>query len=410
MPTSDSQPIPNGEDAFLERIYSVLSDGEVEDLPALLARREEELGITETQAWKILGFSSANQLRRLKNGETKKIDALTLVKLSNYLNLGVDGLARVIVSNMTPSEIAEIEKTRARHFVAKHFYVKGLKEIGFISDHNDLDAVAERITWFFRLRSVFDYNAQLAAPLFMQRRMSFRDEMRAFWVEAVRYQFERHPNPFPFDREQLMGLLPQIRQYSQHESTGLLTVARALFRAGITVIAQPYAAGTAVHGATFVVDGRPCIVLTDLGKKYPALWFSLLHELAHVLYDWDQLTRVVFHLSGEADTMLVEDRANYVARELLLPEEKLNYIANHLDNPHLVKSYAAENDIHPSLIYWLYARREYERTGDGKWFAIYSKHIKVDPSRAIRAISCYPWDKEDVDSDMENVIRQLASA
>lgn len=401
------RPILHDEDTFINQIYSVLSDGGEEDLGVLLRKREQELGITETQAAHILGFKSLTQLRRLKQGETQKIDAVTLVKLSNYLGLGVDGVARVIVSKMSPDEIGEIERTRARHFIARTFDVKGLKSIGFIVDHNDFEAIEQRIVSFFGLNSLFDYNSRVALPLFMQQRMSFKDEMRSFWVEAVSYQFERHPNPFPFDRDQLLGLLPQVRQYTRHEKTGLLTVAKALFRSGITVIAQPYVSGTAIHGATFVLNGKPCIVLTDLGKKYPALWFALLHELAHVLYDWDQLTRVSFHLSGEGDTLLVEDRANYVAYELLLPEDKRNYIEPHLSNPYLVSQYAKQNDLHPSLVYWLHARRMYERTGESKAFAIYSKEINVDPAPAIRALSCYPWDKETVDDDIRKVINQL---
>lgn len=407
-PTSAPLESPEG-DAFLQRIYAVLADGGSDDLPTLLRRREEELGVTETQAARILGFTSVTKLRRLKSREQQKIDALTLVKLSNYLELGVDGVARVLVATMAPEQVAEIEQTRARHFLARTFDLKGLKAIGFIADHNDFDAIAARLTGYFRLDSLFDYSAKVAQPLLMQRRMSFKSEMRSFWTEAVRHQFEQRPNPYPFDRDRLMALMPQVRQYTRHVNTGLLTVAKALYRAGVTVIAQPYLNGTAIHGATFAIDGRPYIVVTDLMKKYPAVWFSLLHELAHVLYDWGQLCRTAFHLSGEADTLLVEDRANLVASGLLMQDEKLRYIAAHIDNRFLVSQFAAENDVHPCIVYWLHARRAYAETGDSKAFAFYNQFINVDPSLAIRALSCHPWDKETISDDIDRVIQTLTS-
>ncbi len=408
-----SRPEAHDEDTFLRQIYSVLADSDPEDLATLLRKREEELGITETQAANVLGFGSVTQLRRIKSGQQKKLDALTMVKLSNYLGLGVDGVARVIVAKMEPDEIGDIEATRARHFVAKNFPLKALKKAGFIEDHNDLDAAVERITSFFRLPSIFDYGKVIPTPLFMQRQMSFQEELRAFWIESAYYQFDQHRNPFPFDREQVSRLIPHIRQYTRHEGSGLLTVAKALFRAGVTVIVQPYLGGTAVHGATFIVDGKPCIVLTDLGKKYPVLWFSLYHELVHVLYDWEHLERWKHHLSGagEIDSELIEDRANTVAHELMMPRVKLDFIAPHLRSRLEVARYAKQNDVHSSIVYWLYARREYFDSGDTKWFKIYNKDIRaVDPERAIRALTSYPWEKEHVDSDMESIINELASA
>lgn len=394
-------------DAFVNTVYSLLSAATQEDLGTLLVRREEELGISESQAVRILGLSSPTQLRRLKEGQ-KAVDAITLIKLSNYLGLEVDSLIRVLVSRFPAAEIGDIERTRKNHFIVKNFDLKGLRRAGFIDSTTDFEAIEARIVSFFGLESVFHYDTEVAFPLFSRRKVAFKDKMRDFWVRTAYFQFEKHPNPHEYDRDRLLTIVPQIKQYSKFEKRGLVTVARALYKAGVTVIAQPYLSGTSLYGATFVVNGKPCIVLTDQNKRYARVWFALLHELSHVLNDWPDLVLLRYHLSGDYDDMLVEVNADYFAGELLLPSEKIDYITPVIDNPHLVRRYARQNDLHESIVYWLCANRRYRETGNQDFFRFYNKQIQLRPDAALRALKCYPWDNETPDAEMEKVMQTLA--
>jgi Zn-dependent peptidase ImmA (M78 family)/transcriptional regulator with XRE-family HTH domain len=396
-----------GSDDFVERILSRIAGGTDDDLGDLLIHREEELGISESQAARILGLSSANHLRRLKDGQ-RTIDAITLIKLSNYLGLGADSLIKVLAARFPVEAIGDIERSRKNHFIAKHFDLKGLQRAGFIKSTTDFGAIEARIASFFGLDSLFHYDTEVAFPLFSRRRAAFKDKMREFWVRTAYFQFEQHPNPHEYDRDRLLAVVPQIKQYSRFEKKGLVTVARALFRAGVTVIVQPYLTGTSLYGASFVVDGKPCVVLTDQNKQYARIWFALLHELSHVLKDWDDLVSLHYHLSGDYDDMLVEVNADYFASELLLPSKKIDYITTHIDNPHLVRRYAEQNDIHESIVYWLCANRRYRATGNQDFFRLYNRQIQLRPDDAIRALKCYPWESETPDAVMERVMQTLA--
>jgi|WetSurMetagenome_2_1015567.scaffolds.fasta_scaffold09128_7 hypothetical protein len=46
-----------------------------------------------------------------------------------------------------------------------------------------------------------------------------------------------------------------------------------------------------------VLEGKPCIVITDMNKKYHKLWINLLHELYHVVNDYDILENIHYHIS-----------------------------------------------------------------------------------------------------------------
>ena len=90
---------------------------------------------------------------------------------------------------------------------------------------------------------------------------------------------------------------------------GLLAVARALFNIGITVIFQPSISRLQIRGATFCCNNKPCIVLSNLNNRFPTLRFVLLHELYHVLNDFEEITQRSYHVSeeGGADLFLIDE-------------------------------------------------------------------------------------------------------
>ena len=139
--------------------------------------------------------------------------------------------------------------------------------------------------------------------------------------------------------------------YSRNEEYGLITVAKALYSIGVTVIYQPCLSKEQVRGATLCINEKPCIVISDLWKKYPTLWFSLMHELYHVLYDLEDISRKCYHISSDyGDLMLTnEDRADYFAQQILLSDDKLNFIEGYINSHINVLSYAQLVDakIHP---------------------------------------------------------------
>ena len=170
--------------------------------------------------------------------------------------------------------------------------------------------------------------------------------MKEFWVRSAFMHFEKISNPNEFNREALISLIPKIRPYTMNIKQGLKVVTQALYNCGLTVIYQPHLPTTQVRGATFVVNHKPCIVLTDLNKNYATIWFALMHEIYHVLYDLDEIEKQTFHLTGEPDLFLLEeDKANQFSRDYLFAREKSKYISKYINSPHIVREYAHKNQL-----------------------------------------------------------------
>lgn len=393
-------------DHILNEIYSLLGAGKHKSLYNLIEERKQQLNITsDRQLEKVLGINRIT-LKRLIDGEVQKADILSFIKLNQFLGLGLENLVQIYVSSMKPEAIAEIEQTRRASFIAENFDLDGLRKVGFLDSKEDYDKIEKRIVTFFGLENIFEYKNELAYPLFSQTRVSHSDKMREFWLKSAFLQFEKINNPNNFDEKALKNLVPKIRPYTTYESNGLLTVVKALYNVGVTVIVQSYLANTQVRGATFVVNDKPCIVLTDYKKGYDTIWFALLHELAHVIYDFEDIRRIKYHLTGEPNLFLLnEETADIFAREMLFPEKNLRYISTFINNPRLVSEYAKKNQTHPSIIYGFYLWQQSEKGNKDLW-KFFSKYLKSS-DEAVKALKTNPWDKETLDDNLEKIKKTL---
>jgi len=342
-------------DNKLTEIYNLLGISGKKNIRELIEDKKEELRISSNrQLSQVLGINK-DTLHRIITGEGKKVDLISIIKISNFLDLKVEETIQVYISTLKKESISEIEKNRKANFILKNFDIEVLYKIGFIKSKTDFEAMEKRILSFFKIDSIFDYEDAVAYPLFSKSKRSSDEIMNTFWIKAAYMQFEEINNPNEYDAYELKRTVTKIRPYTRLEERGLLTVIKALYMLGVTVVIQKYISKTSVKGATFVIDGKPCIVLTDIFGRYDLLWFTLLHELCHVLFDFEELERKSYHLSGVSDLLLLnEERANKFSREILFPQERMNFIKPNINNSFLVSQYAEKNNVHPSIIYGFY--------------------------------------------------------
>ncbi|WP_421829682.1 ImmA/IrrE family metallo-endopeptidase [Larkinella sp.] len=394
---------------LLSEIYQLLETDNPVSFRELVEQRKNEMGITSNrQLSKLIGIDQT-RLDRMLDGDTLKVDLFSFVKLDEFLGIGIKKLVQVYVSSLKPEFIGELERTRKASYIIRNFDLAGLKNQGFIDSISNFEAIEKRLTGFFKLDSILHYEREIGSVLFSRTKANSHDKMREFWVRSAYYQFERIENPNPYDRNALESLIPKIRPYTRYEEKGFLTVIQALYNIGITVIVQKYLSKTQVRGGTFSVKNKPCIVITDFNKAYPTLWFALMHELFHVLFDFEDLQKGMrFHLTGESDLLLFrEEDADYFAREILFPQEKLDYIKTQINTPGIVAAYAEKNRVHPGIIYAFFCYHE-KKHRNKDLYAIFQQYFgKSD--KALQAVRTNPWDKETIYQEIELIKKKLAT-
>jgi len=141
------------------------------------------------------------------------------------------------------------------------------------------------------------------------------------WAQEARIQ-AREIETGTLDVKKLISALPEIRKMSLKRPEEFCPELKELLAdCGVALVFLPHLKGSFLQGATFL-DGKKVVIgLTARGKDADKFWFSLFHELAHiVLGHIDSLNGTTEQDEEDAngwagDTLIAPDRfAEFKAR------------------------------------------------------------------------------------------------
>lgn len=347
---------PFDAEEVLKSLLGSMPPKQKKSLRALFELRIHELKISTNVALDILGLQ-IRTLNGILSGTQKTVDFTNLIKLANFLQLPKERVIVLYLEELEKNYPDESFSTPEKiDFIKKNFDLAALKKAGLIDSINDFEAIANKIVQYLGLSSIFDYvrpNGQVAFSAGVIEPAN--DLTRSFWITSANKIFTEINNPYKYDRQKLIEYFPEIRWHSTKVKTGLLNIIRNLYKMGITVIYHSSLLSIHLRGATFSVNNKPCIVITNYKGFYPTLWFALIHELYHVIFDWEEIRSNKYHLSDEDPEQLAvkakEQDANNFAREYLFSREKTDEARSFIYSPLLVNQFAKENHVHPSFIY-----------------------------------------------------------
>ncbi|GAA1419086.1 ImmA/IrrE family metallo-endopeptidase [Agrococcus citreus] len=122
-----------------------------------------------------------------------------------------------------------------------------------------------------------------------------------------------------FDPERLRQAARRLPPLTRKKTAKGFAEARALMlEAGVTLVFVPEIKDTRISGVSRHVNGTPMIAVTSRYRYCDALWFTVLHEVAHLLLHPKRATFIDF--GGKAsDDDAQETAANAFAADLLVP-------------------------------------------------------------------------------------------
>lgn len=360
----------------------------------------EEYGLSKTRVITLLGIDKAT-FDDIISGNAKQPTLINVIKIAEFLELDHNDVIEAIISSQSAENIGSIEKARNATFVAKNFDIKRLAKADFFTHTDDPGYLINRILSFFGYDSIGEYEHDLNSVLFSRTKRQFIDKMKDFWVKSAYQCFKKINNQNEYDRDALKELVPKIKPYCRDENNGLFTVCKALYNAGVTVIFQKQLTTTQVRGGTFVVNNKPCIVLTDLNKSYTTIWETLVHELYHVLFDLDKISKQFYHISGEDDLLLIEDKAEKFSREFFCGYDEYKYIAPHIGNRVVVNRYAKKLEIHPSFIYSSFKYFQDKLEGNNYWAAFKGEY--PDHNKSVSKLKPVTWKEKSIEEIAGNI-------
>ena len=88
----------------------------------LYQEKKSSLGLSDTQIQKMLKIDRQT-LKPILEGNAKRINFLSMLKLASFLGISVDNLAKIYVPQMESEVISELQNAREGSFIAEYFDV-----------------------------------------------------------------------------------------------------------------------------------------------------------------------------------------------------------------------------------------------------------------------------------------------
>jgi HTH-type transcriptional regulator/antitoxin HigA len=250
-------------------------------------------------------------------------------------------------------QVVEEERLKKeQHFVTKFCY-KDLAKLGYVSLETKATEKVKELQRFFgvtSLETVVGLNRyQPAFRIWEKKRDNRSWESTATWLRIGEIEAQQKFCE-PFNKARLVKALDIIRSMtvespqSFHEK-----LESVLADAGVAFVVLQHLPKTYAHGATFWQGKHKAVILLTIrGSWADMFWFSLFHEIAHILLHGKQ------EIFLENDDMMdfdKEEEADLFASKTLIPEKEYSNFklvgSFYKDD---ILSFADFTGIHPGIV------------------------------------------------------------
>lgn len=147
----------------------------------------------------------------------------------------------------------------------------------------------------------------------------------------------------------LREMLPHIRQMTQmSEREWWAKLQGMLSGVGVGLVAALPLPGTQAYGATRWIGKNPIIQLSNRGKDADKMWFTLFHELGHILLHGKKDQFISFNKSIRSPQ---EDEADAFAAKTLIPDSAYQAFVAKCDfSEQSIRAFALEQSIHTGTV------------------------------------------------------------
>jgi len=214
-------------------------------------------------------------------------------------------LARMLMERQMEAEIAE----------AKKFPYNEMVQHGWVPEASTVQEVIINLRKFFEVVDLEMVNGPLQPKIAgrRQRESEKADYALLAWAQKAKLE-ARNMATAKVNTEKLWKALPNIRAMTRTTPEIFCPqITKLLANCGVAIVFLPDFDGSCLNGATFRDKDKIVLAVTVQGKDADQFWFSLFHEIGHILLD---------HLSDN-DGLAAEDeeRANAFAKDVLISDD-----------------------------------------------------------------------------------------
>lgn len=206
---------------------------------------------------------------------------------------------------------------------------------------------------FTSLASMFFDPASAQGLTLFRKAPNANESMLFLWQSQVRAQAEYSciTDPLPRFESLGKGYLHELARLSRNPQN-IKELPAILRKAGIILIYLAALPGMKADGAVFRLNsGNPVVGLSLRFPRLDNFWFTLLHELAHVVLHAAMLNNPIFVDVETEDESVIEKAANKLAKESFVDRSSWrNCEPKYQSGDDVVIKFAKKQEIHPSIV------------------------------------------------------------
>lgn len=268
------------------------------------------------------------------------------VEMMRKLESGLGIPAKVLLKNPDEFESDGSE-------VWNNYPLKEMEKRGYFGDKTLKNYSAkELIGDFFHPLQVDSFVGMLRKTYYRSKKPVNKYSL-AIWSACIVKKANKINFPTKFEKESVnLEFMHRVAKLSL-DSEGPLRACELLKEYGIGLVIEPHFQNTYLDALTIMTNkDRPIIGLTIRQDRLDNFWFTLMHELAHVvLHDDNPIDLFYDDLDDKDVSSSEEEAADKLAREALIPESKwVNSPARLVPSPIAAQSLARELSIHPAIV------------------------------------------------------------
>ena len=155
----------------------------------------------------------------------------------------------------------------------------------------------------------------------------------------------------PYQKDRLEALYDRLFTFTPNPQN-IRTFLHELHEAGVKFLLLPHLEKTYLDGAAFFSGGNPVVVYTARYNRLDHFWFTVAHEIAHILLHLDEHTPFILDDLQDGERNQLEDEANALAGKQLRHPEIWAFLSPylHYTSADKVEECATEYGVHPSLV------------------------------------------------------------
>jgi HTH-type transcriptional regulator / antitoxin HigA len=246
----------------------------------ILTRELEARGWTQKDLAEITGrpVQTINEIVQAK----KQITPETALELAEAFGTSAEFWTNLEIGY----RLHQARKEKQEHEIGRKSKLYSLAPIselvkrGWLPETSSLEELEKQVCEFLGIDSI-DEPPKLAMNLRCAQERSPEEIAQLAWAKQVE-RVVRQQTVGQFDRERLQAEIPSILACAERLED-VRKVPELLRSLGVYFAIVPHLSKTYLDGAAFYLDGHPVVALTLRYDRIDSFWFTLMHELGHIV-------------------------------------------------------------------------------------------------------------------------------